>query len=92
MLIDFEIAAVADADKQRAAIAGGRISDSDAFSVAEFLDEPEIEIILNLTIPKAHAEVGLAALKAGKSAYNEKPLAIARGCARDARLGARERT
>ena len=27
----------------------------------------------NLTIPKAHAEAGLAALEAGKSAYSEKP-------------------
>jgi predicted dehydrogenase len=49
-----------------------------ACSVEELLANPEIDIVLNLTIPQAHAEVALAALEAGKSAYNEKPLAIAR--------------
>jgi len=44
----------------------------------EILADPEIEIVLNLTIPKAHASVALKALGAGKSAYNEKPLAITR--------------
>src|SRR3954453_6454704 len=49
-----------------------------ACSVPELLADPEIEIVLNLTIPNAHAEIGLAALQAGKSVYNEKPLAISR--------------
>jgi predicted dehydrogenase len=40
--------------------------------------DPSIEIILNLTIPNAHAEVAFKALEAGKSIYNEKPLAITR--------------
>jgi predicted dehydrogenase len=44
----------------------------------ELLADPEIEIIVNLTTPDAHALVGLAALSAGKSVYNEKPLAISR--------------
>jgi predicted dehydrogenase len=34
--------------------------------------------VVNLTIPKAHAEVALQVLKAGKSVYNEKPLAVTR--------------
>ena len=49
-----------------------------ALSVAELLADPTIEIVINLTIPKAHAEVALAALQAGKSVYNEKPLALLR--------------
>jgi predicted dehydrogenase len=35
-------------------------------------------MIINLTIPAAHFEVGVAALRAGKSVYSEKPLAIRR--------------
>lgn len=38
--------------------------------------DPEIEIILNLTIPKAHVEVGLRAIDAGKHVYSEKPLGV----------------
>ncbi len=38
--------------------------------------------MLNLTIPKAHAEVALAVVAAGKSVYNEKPLTARREDAR----------
>ena len=38
--------------------------------------DPDVDIILNLTIPKAHLEVGLRALNAGKHVYSEKPLGI----------------
>ncbi|MFG6137290.1 Gfo/Idh/MocA family protein [Halomonas sp. B23F22_10] len=39
------------------------------------LDDPEIDIVLNLAVPAAHAEINLAALEAGKHVYTEKPLA-----------------
>ena len=41
----------------------------------ELLASPDIDIVLNLTIPDAHAAVSLAALAAGKHVYSEKPLA-----------------
>jgi len=47
-----------------------------ARSVDELLADPQIEIIVNLTIPKAHVAVGLQALEAGKHTYSEKPLGI----------------
>lgn len=47
-----------------------------ARTVEELLADPEIEIIVNLTIPKAHVEVALRALDAGKHTYSEKPLGI----------------
>lgn len=40
------------------------------------LADPDIQIILNLTIPKAHVAVALQALEAGKHTYSEKPLGI----------------
>ena len=45
---------------------------------AELLADPETEIILNLTTPNAHADIAFQAIAAGKSVYNEKPLAITR--------------
>ena len=47
-----------------------------AVSVDQLLADPEIEIVVNLTPPSSHASIALASLKAGKSVYNEKPLAI----------------
>ena len=49
-----------------------------ACSVEELLADPTIEIIVNLTIPKAHAAVALAALNAGKCVHGEKPLGLNR--------------
>jgi predicted dehydrogenase len=49
-----------------------------ACSVDELLDDDSIEIVLNLTIPKAHAPIALAAIRAGKHTYAEKPLGISR--------------
>ena len=48
----------------------------EALTVEELLNRPEIEILLNLTIPQAHSEVALAALAAGKHVHCEKPLAV----------------
>jgi predicted dehydrogenase len=42
----------------------------------ELLKRDDIDIVLNLTIPVAHADVSLAAIDAGKHVYTEKPLAI----------------
>jgi predicted dehydrogenase len=39
------------------------------------LADPEIELVLNLTVPEVHATIARAALQAGKHVYNEKPLA-----------------
>ena len=43
----------------------------------EILADPEIDGILNLTIPAAHADISLAALEAGKHVYSEKPFVTA---------------
>ena len=43
-------------------------------SLQDILNNPEIEIVLNLTLPQSHAEVTLAALNAGKNVYSENHL------------------
>ena len=47
-----------------------------AISVEELLGRDDIEAVLNLTIPAAHAEVNLAAIAAGKHVYCEKPFGL----------------
>ena len=47
-----------------------------ALSVKDLLKDKEVEIILNLTIPKAHYQVAKQALLNNKHVYSEKPLAI----------------
>lgn len=53
-----------------------------ARSVEDLLRDPSIEIIVNLTIPAAHVEVGLQALQAGKHVHSEKPLGLTTAHAR----------
>lgn len=49
-----------------------------ACTVEELLADPDIDIVINLTIPAVHAQVAIAALEAGKHVYSEKPLALDR--------------
>ena len=44
----------------------------------ELLADAGVQIVLDLTVPLAHAQVARAALEAGKHVYNEKPLATTR--------------
>lgn len=74
---DIRVLAVADLDVERARAAAREYGVPAAGDVASALAIPEVEIVVNLTIPAAHAEVATAALQAGKHVYGEKPLALA---------------
>jgi predicted dehydrogenase len=73
-----EVAAVADLIPERAQAKAEKYGINKACTVEELLADPEIKIVINLTIPKAHAEVCIAALEAGKHVHVEKPLSITR--------------
>ena len=73
-----DVVACADLIRARAQARATEYGVPKAVSVEELLNDPEIEIVLNLTVPNAHYQVAMAALEAGKSVYNEKPLAIHR--------------
>lgn len=47
-----------------------------AETVKELLANKDVDLVINLTVPAVHAEVSLAALKAGKHVHCEKPLAV----------------
>ena len=72
-----DVAACADMLPERAKAKGEEFGVKPV-TVKELLADDSIEIVVNLTIPKAHAEVALSAIEAGKSVYNEKPIAITR--------------
>jgi predicted dehydrogenase len=59
-----------------AAEAQGRRFGVEAVTVDALLAAPEVDIVLNLTVPAAHFDVTMAALEAGKHVYTEKPPAV----------------
>jgi predicted dehydrogenase len=71
-----EIAACSDIDMERARAVAQQWNISKVCTVEELLTDPEIQIVINLTIPKVHAQVSLAAILADKSVFTEKPFAV----------------
>ncbi len=47
-----------------------------SYTVYEILNDSDVDVILNLTIPQAHFEISKLALEAGKHVYSEKPMSI----------------
>lgn len=45
-------------------------------SLQEIVDDPAVELVLNLTNPRSHFEITKRCLEAGKHVYSEKPLAM----------------
>src|SRR5579883_2855008 len=76
------VVACADLKRERAEAKAAQYHIPRVCSPEGLLAEQEIELVVNLTIPEAHAEIGLAALRAGKSLYTEKPLTVSREEAR----------
>ncbi len=79
---DLAVTAVADLDPARAR------AQAQAYGVpffggpAEVLARDDVDLVVNLTVPAAHAEVALAAIAAGKHVWGEKPFAMDRASAR----------
>jgi predicted dehydrogenase len=82
------VKAVADAVPE-AAEKKAREYGVEAVSFERMLDDPEIAIVVNLTVPLAHAEVSHRAIAAGKHVYSEKPFAVTFSEARELTTAAR---
>jgi predicted dehydrogenase len=89
-LDQIELVAVADLDPARAQAVADDHDGVRAVSVDELLAAEDVDLVLNLTIPAAHADVALKAIAAGKSVYGEKPLAATTAEARQVLEAARE--
>jgi len=75
---EVETGACADVVPERAAARAAEFGVLRACSPAELLADTEIDLVVNLTVPSAHFEISLAALRAGKHVWSEKPLAVDR--------------
>jgi predicted dehydrogenase len=73
-----EIAACADLNLDAARAKAREFQIPKACSVDELLADPSVEIVLNLTVPKAHVPIAIRAIDTGKHTYCEKPLGINR--------------
>lgn len=70
-----EVRAVADMNLAAAQARGAEFGVR-AQTVEDLLANPEVEVVINLTIPAAHFAVTQSILQAGKHAYSEKPLVL----------------
>lgn len=72
---DLRVLFCADIDLARAKAQAQAYGVPGAGTLAQALEHPGVQLVVNLTVPAAHAEVASAALRAGKHVWNEKPLA-----------------
>ena len=71
---ELRVVAVADLNEARASEVAATTG-ALALSVDDLIAHPEVQTVLNLTIPAAHADIALRAIEAGVDVYGEKPLA-----------------
>jgi predicted dehydrogenase len=73
---DVSVLFVADIDAERAKSQAEKFGVPGHGTVEELLADDAIEIVVNLTLPAVHHEIGRQILAAGKHVWSEKPLAL----------------
>ncbi|MGI6333372.1 MAG: Gfo/Idh/MocA family protein [Saccharofermentanales bacterium] len=71
-----EVIAVADLFIEKARELADQFGVAKVCTVEELLADPDVDMVVNLTVPKAHFDINMQALAAGKHVYCEKPLAM----------------
>jgi predicted dehydrogenase len=71
-----ELVGVTDAVPERAEVLARKFDVVHHASLTEMLAEDDVELVVNLTAPAAHASVTAASLEAGKHVHSEKPVAL----------------
>ncbi len=79
---DVKVVAVGDLIPERARAKAEEHGVASWGSLDDVLQNPEVELVVNLTIPEAHIEVSSRAVAAGKHVWTEKPLGLDREAAR----------
>lgn len=75
---DIKVHIIGDMFEPIAAERGAEFGVAETGSVEDVLNHPDVEIVINLTIPAAHVAVATAAIKAGKHVWSEKPFSTDR--------------
>ncbi|MDJ0334941.1 Gfo/Idh/MocA family oxidoreductase [Salinibacterium sp. G-O1] len=78
---DISVLIVGDLDRSRSAAQAAKHGVPASGSADDVLAHPDVELVINLTIPAVHAAVSSAAISAGKHVWSEKPIAIDRASA-----------
>ncbi len=71
-----QVVAVCDQAEERAHQKAEKYNIPQVMTLDQMLNDPQIEVVLNITIPKAHYAINKKALESGKHVYCEKPLCI----------------
>ena len=75
---DVKVVILGDLDERRAQTQAEKYGVPGWGSSRDVLTHPDVEIVVNLTIPAVHAEVAAQAIAAGKHVWSEKPISIDR--------------
>jgi predicted dehydrogenase len=67
---------VTDTVPERAAALAAAFDVRQYGTLAELLADETVDVVVNITVPEAHAPVTAAALEAGKHVHSEKPIAL----------------
>jgi predicted dehydrogenase len=75
---DIKVLIVADLDQDRARTQAQQYGVPQWGSTDDVLNHPDVEVVVNLTIPAVHAEVSSRVISAGKHVWSEKPISVDR--------------
>jgi predicted dehydrogenase len=75
---DVDVKILGDLDVERAKSQAAKHGVPAAGTAQDVLDHPDVQVVVNLTIPAVHAEVSASAIAAGKHVWTEKPLGLDR--------------
>ena len=79
---DINVVILSDLDQARARSQAEQYGIPQWGTADDVLDHPDVEVVVNLTIPAVHAEVASRALSAGKHVWSEKPISVDRASGR----------
>jgi len=75
---DVRVVHVGDLDTERARTQADKYGVPRSGTAADVLADPEVQLVVNLTIPAVHTEISSQAIAAGKHVWTEKPLGLDR--------------